>query len=99
VEPTDTSEDAKPTWTSALQLRQFRENAETIAEAYLKSTGLKLNKGRKRKPTIYDRGSYMKGWEDGKKVDLKRRRIEGKDWTDAGEKKDRKRIKGAEGDY
>ncbi|KDR80712.1 hypothetical protein GALMADRAFT_241123 [Galerina marginata CBS 339.88] len=65
-------------WTSALQLRGFRDNAKSIAENYLKETGLKVYKGSKWRPIQYDTAAFNKGWKDGQKVDLKRRRIEDK---------------------
>jgi hypothetical protein len=78
---TPPSEDPIPTWTSAFQLRQFRENARTIAETYLKKLEPEgLIKLRKQRPTKYDKEAYEAGWEDGQKVDLKRRMIEGEEW-------------------
>ncbi|PPQ75365.1 hypothetical protein CVT26_015502 [Gymnopilus dilepis] len=65
-----------PHWTSAIQLRTFRDNAKTIAENYLKDTGIKLYKVRQFKGVKYNWDAYGKGWEDGRKVDLKRRKIE-----------------------
>ncbi|KAG5728248.1 hypothetical protein E4T56_gene19107 [Termitomyces sp. T112] len=66
-----------PNWSSALQLRTFRDNAQTIAENYLKDSGLKLCQEQKRAAIKLNTSAYSKGWDDGKKVDLKRRRIEG----------------------
>ena len=68
--------DNAPSWTSALQLRTFKDNAKTIADDYLKSTGLKLTKGRKFGKVQHDARAFNLGWDDGRKVDLKRRRIE-----------------------
>ncbi|PPQ71061.1 hypothetical protein CVT26_011463 [Gymnopilus dilepis] len=77
---TDAKEEADPatgpSWTSALQLRTFKDNAKTIAEDYIKSTGLKLTKGRKLGKVQHDTRAFNMGWDDGRKVDLKRRRIE-----------------------
>ncbi|KAH8830127.1 hypothetical protein DL96DRAFT_1706966 [Flagelloscypha sp. PMI_526] len=75
VKPEPT-EETMPSWQSALQLSTFRKNAEQIAENFLKDKGMKLSMRRKSKPTQYDYVAYNKGWDDGKKVDLKRRRIE-----------------------
>ncbi|GLB44177.1 putative protein of unknown function (DUF2786) [Lyophyllum shimeji] len=73
------SSDEAPSWTSALQLRTFRDNAKTIAENYLKDTGTKVRKGPKLREIKYDHAAFTKGWNDGRKVDLKRRRIEGEE--------------------
>ncbi|KAG5653138.1 hypothetical protein H0H81_002130 [Sphagnurus paluster] len=70
-------DDMVPHWSSALQLRTFRDNAKSIAETYLKEIKIKLRKGRKLKELKHDKMAYRKGWRDGEKVDLKRRRIEG----------------------
>jgi hypothetical protein len=67
---------AAPSWTSALQLRTFRDNAKAIGDNYLKDAGKKLRKGRTSKPLKRDTAAYHKGWDDGQKVDLKRRKIE-----------------------
>ncbi|GLB44178.1 hypothetical protein LshimejAT787_1601080 [Lyophyllum shimeji] len=72
---TEPSDDA-PSWNSALQLRTFRDNAQMIAKNYLKDMGTKVRKGRKPGKMKHDSVAYNKGWDDGKKVDLKRRRIE-----------------------
>ncbi|KAF8064077.1 hypothetical protein FPV67DRAFT_201113 [Lyophyllum atratum] len=79
--PTIKSEpsDDAPSWNSALQLRTFRDNAKTIAETYLKDTGLKIRKGPKMRAMKHDQAAFNKGWDDGQKVDLKRRRIEGEE--------------------
>ncbi|KAG6861820.1 hypothetical protein C0995_011702 [Termitomyces sp. Mi166 len=69
--------DDAPSWSSALQLRTFQNNAQTIAENYLKDSGIKLRKGRKRAEIKLNPSAYSKGWDDGERVDLKRRRIEG----------------------
>ncbi|KAG6819319.1 hypothetical protein H0H93_012956 [Arthromyces matolae] len=75
----DEPKNETPHWTSALQLRTFRDNAKTIAENFLKDSGTKLRKGRKWGSIKMDNSAYNKGWDDGSKVDLKRRRIEGRD--------------------
>lgn len=64
-------------WQSALQLRTFRKNAEMVADEYIKESKVKLEKGRKRKANLIDRSAYKKGVEDSKKIDVKRRRLEG----------------------
>ena len=69
-------QDDDHTWGSSLQLVQFRKNAEAIADDFIKSEGLKLRKGRKRKANKRDRDAYNKGKEDSKKIDVKRRRLE-----------------------
>ncbi|KAG5646175.1 hypothetical protein DXG03_004228 [Asterophora parasitica] len=69
--------DDVPQWTSALQLRTFWDNAKTIADAYVKEKGLKL-RSRAGRDLKYNWAAFDKGWEDGKKVDLKRRKIEDK---------------------
>lgn len=64
-------------WQSMGQLIRFRKDAQTIADDYLRSTKLKTNKARKRAANQIDGKAYRKGQEDSKKIDVKRRRLEG----------------------
>jgi hypothetical protein len=45
---------------------------------------------------MYDQKAFDAGWKDGKKIDLKRRRIE--DWEWDGGQKERKKINAEEHD-
>lgn len=76
VKPEPAGDDLVPAWGSALQLHTFRQNAENIAVNYLKDQKIKLGKGRKRNEHKHVPDAYNRGLEDGKKVDLKRRKIE-----------------------
>lgn len=62
-------------WQNSMQLELFRKNAQTVADDFLKSTGTKLHKGRKRRYTIRDWDAYDDGVEDSKKVDVRGNRI------------------------
>ena len=64
-------------WRDIGALVLFRENAQKIAEDYLKAKNVKPRKSRKRKNDIKDWTAYRAGKEDSKKIDVKRRRIEG----------------------
>lgn len=64
-------------WKSAGALILFRQNAQKIAEDYLKANDVKLSKGRKRDYKVRDWDAYHDGVKDSKKIDVKRRRIEG----------------------
>ncbi|KAK4702843.1 hypothetical protein P7C70_g3376, partial [Phenoliferia sp. Uapishka_3] len=80
-------------WTSSAQLALFRSNAGAIADSFLKSQGIELRTGRRRKPLKYDPKAYNIGKEDSKKIDLKRKRI------DEGTSRTRGRAKRAEGGH
>ncbi|KII92588.1 hypothetical protein PLICRDRAFT_89155 [Plicaturopsis crispa FD-325 SS-3] len=80
--PAKVDEDAEEVkWNSVNQLVAFREASVAIGDEYLKSTGLKLRKGRKSKPLElkdYDaRQVFEDGKRDAKKIDVRGRRIEG----------------------
>lgn len=64
-------------WRDIGALVLFRENAQKIAEDYLKSQNLNVGKSRKRTNNIRDWDAYRAGQRDSKKIDVKRRRIEG----------------------
>lgn len=73
----------EPQWKSAGQLVTFRETSVAIADDYLKQQNIKLVSGSKR-PDLGARGPqewaiYKQGKEDAKKIDVKRRRIKGKE--------------------
>lgn len=63
-------------WKSPGELILFRNNADVVAEAYLRCQGKRVLKGRKRIPSIIDLSAFKEGQEDSKKIDVKRRRIE-----------------------
>jgi Protein of unknown function (DUF2786) len=67
--------DEGPKWASHTQLVAFRDTAADIAEEYLKGTGLKLRQGVARGRNVRDAHAYGRGREDGKKIDVRRRRI------------------------
>lgn len=68
-------------WNSRAQLIAFRESTVAIGEDYVKSQGVKVGKGRSRKPFEFKDSvahlSYNQGKKDAKKIDVKRRRIKG----------------------
>ncbi|SPO23843.1 uncharacterized protein UTRI_03626_B [Ustilago trichophora] len=85
--PDPESEDIKPKlepedngagWQSGNQLIRFRQDAEKIADDYLNSqhSGLKF---KKRAKTTFkkDSSAFEQGREDAKKIDVKRKRIQG----------------------
>lgn len=71
-------DDSGAGWQSGNQLTRFRQDAEKIADDYLASqhSGLKL---KKRAKTTYkkDSSAFEQGREDAKKIDVKRKRIQG----------------------
>ncbi|KAJ4479073.1 hypothetical protein J3R30DRAFT_3473915 [Lentinula aciculospora] len=66
-------------WQSAGALIAFRHTSLLLADDYLKKKGLKLrSRGKRAEIKFKDQNavqSYDKGWEDAKKIDLKRKRI------------------------
>lgn len=64
-------------WRDVGALVLFRENASKIADDHLKKQNITMSKGRKRTNNIRDWDAYRAGQEDSKKIDVKRRRIEG----------------------
>ncbi|CRG84243.1 hypothetical protein PISL3812_01555 [Talaromyces islandicus] len=64
-------------WKSEMQLIRFRETAENIAQSFLEQNNIKLRNVKKRKASIKDHGSYKKGKEDSKKINVRQRRIQG----------------------
>ncbi|KAG8947212.1 hypothetical protein FRC04_010935 [Tulasnella sp. 424] len=63
-------------WQSSAQLVRFRNDAETIADNFLKGKGIKVSTGRARTRNKRDASAYAQGKEDSKKIDVKRRRLE-----------------------
>lgn len=63
-------------WQSSAQLVRFRNDAETIADNFLKDSGIKLGTHRRRGKAKRDFSAYEQGKEDSKKIDIKRRRLE-----------------------
>ncbi|KAJ3740806.1 hypothetical protein DFH05DRAFT_1507128 [Lentinula detonsa] len=72
-----------PSWQSAGALIAFRETSVLLANEYLKNRKLKLRKRRKQAALRFNdsnaKDSYDRGWEDSKKIDLKRKRIKAAD--------------------
>jgi hypothetical protein len=60
-----------------MQLVKFRDMAQTIADNYLKDIGKSLGKGRSRQKNVSNWDAYREGIADGRKIDVKRKRIEG----------------------
>ena len=64
-------------WKSSQALVRFRRSAQRVADEYLKAQTLKLKKTPKRSRSIRNPDAYRQGKEDSKRIDVKRRRIEG----------------------
>ncbi|KAJ3715897.1 hypothetical protein DFJ43DRAFT_1101635 [Lentinula guzmanii] len=85
TEPQDVKvEEAEvPSWQSAGALIAFRQTSVLLAEEYLKNRGVKLRSGREPAALRFKdsnaKDSYDRGWEDSKKIDLKRKRIKAAD--------------------
>ncbi|CAK5265744.1 unnamed protein product [Mycena citricolor] len=71
--------DEESPWASVNQLVAFREATAAIGDDYLKSQGIKLEKGRKSRPLEFKdaqaRSLYQKGKDDAKKIDVRRKQI------------------------
>lgn len=63
-------------WHSSAQLVRFRNDAENIADSFLKRQGIKISVARARSRNKRDAEAYAQGKEDSKKIDVKRRRLE-----------------------
>ncbi|KAJ3965475.1 hypothetical protein EV361DRAFT_650061 [Lentinula raphanica] len=76
----------EPAWDSAGALIAFRETSLLLADDYLKKAGIKLYSRRRESELQFKDAnavrSYDKGWEDSKKIDLKRKRIKAADDDD-----------------
>ncbi|KAF2248349.1 hypothetical protein BU26DRAFT_520046 [Trematosphaeria pertusa] len=68
--------DCKTLWASPMQLTIFRANARRIADDYLKDRGVKLSTSRSRYSGVSDYSAYSQGVRDGKKIDVRGKRIE-----------------------
>ncbi|KAK4912677.1 hypothetical protein LTR66_017267, partial [Elasticomyces elasticus] len=70
-------------WRDAGALTLYKQNASDIADEYLKNhlarTGSKMKTSRKRNAQVKHPHAYRQGKEDSKKIDVKRRRIQGKE--------------------
>jgi Protein of unknown function (DUF2786) len=64
-------------WKTSQALVLFQQSAKRVAEEYLKAQKVKLRANRKRVRTVQNYDVYLEGMEDSKKIDVKRRRIEG----------------------
>ncbi|KAI9002503.1 hypothetical protein DFJ74DRAFT_695848 [Hyaloraphidium curvatum] len=70
--------DAEPLeWKSVGQLVRFRKDAMKIAEEALKIRGTRLKKRRVLSGGKLDKDAFQRGKQDSKKIDVKRRKIEG----------------------
>ncbi|KAJ7901886.1 hypothetical protein B0H14DRAFT_1258867 [Mycena olivaceomarginata] len=76
--PKEEPEDDSP-WSSVGQLVAFREQSIAIGDDYLKSQGIKLVKGRKRKALEFKdseaRRIYNKGKKDAENIDVRQKRV------------------------
>ncbi|KAJ5185259.1 hypothetical protein N7472_010099 [Penicillium cf. griseofulvum] len=59
-------------WKSGMQLVQFRETAEQVAEDYLKQNKIKLHYARESSSTIRDLNAYRRGQKDSSKLEIHR---------------------------
>ena len=66
-------------WNTTQALVRFRQSAERVAKEYLDAQDIKMKKGKKRKRIVRDQEVYRRGVRDGKKIDVRRKRIEGAD--------------------
>ena len=64
-------------WNTTQALVRFRQSAQRIAEEYKAKYMPNLKKGKKRKRAVRDQQVYRRGVRDGKKIDVRRKRIEG----------------------
>ena len=62
-------------WASHMQLATFRATASKIADEYIQGSGLKLRHKTQRSSVVRDVHAYWQGIEDGKKIDVHRKRI------------------------
>jgi hypothetical protein len=63
-------------WASHMQLVTFRATATKIADEYLRERGVKLQYRSARSSVVRDQKAYSQGVNDGKKIDIRRKRIE-----------------------
>lgn len=73
--PSTEQEDAEYIWESRMQLVLFRQNAEKIADDYLKEQNIRLTNRKRKHTSVKDLQAYEKGKEDSKKIDVRQRRI------------------------
>lgn len=66
-------------WNTTQALVRFRQCAEKVATEYLKAHNVKVTNVKARPVTIRNGEVHRQGMEDSKKIDVKRRRIEGTD--------------------
>ena len=64
-------------WGNPWQLIKFRDNAARIADEWRKSQDIKLYARRKSRLIVHDWKAHKIGVNDSKKIDLKRKRVEG----------------------
>lgn len=76
IKQEDDNPDYKTLWASSMQLTIFRENANRIADDYLKSRGVELSKPKSRYSGVSDYSAYLQGTRRSKKIDIRRKRIE-----------------------
>lgn len=59
-----------------MQLVQFRQTAEQVANEYLKAANIKLHSNRAKKTTVKDPEAYRQGKKDSKKLDVRQKLVE-----------------------
>ena len=75
--PCDADEEPETSpWTTKMQLVKFRENAQQIAENWLKERNMKLRKPRNY-TAVKDQQAFRKGKKDSRKIDVHQRRLKG----------------------
>lgn len=63
-------------WSSEMQLVQFRQTAEQVANEYLKAANIKLYSNTAKKTTVKDPEAYRQGKKDSKKLDVRQKLVE-----------------------
>ena len=63
-------------WASFMQLATFRVNASRIADDCIKENGFRLSSSNSRCSGVRDYSAYLRGISDGKKKDVRGKRIE-----------------------
>ncbi|PVH71040.1 hypothetical protein DL98DRAFT_435965 [Cadophora sp. DSE1049] len=75
-EPQELELEVESKWASHMQLVTFRATATKIADRYLEEKGIRLRRQSARSIVIRDWDAYDQGVRDGKKIDVRRKRLE-----------------------
>lgn len=77
TEPTTNDTDMPVSvWSSEMQLVQFRETANKVADEFLQRENIKLHRRSSRTTAARDRDAFRQGRKDSKKIDVRQRRLE-----------------------